>query len=459
MEGRAGGIALLGVQGDLLVGLGVEGVVPVVVAAVRIQTELIGAVGLAVTVKELGAAVGVVVALEHHIDVVLVKDGGELCAEDHAVGVGVIQTGAVDILVDGDHAPGGVGSRGNGLLDGLLVLGYIVIVGVEHDKQTGAVRVVVVAAGLGLAVLGGVGVVEVVGVVGIQGVVVADGGGHGQPGQHGGGEVARVLLLLGLAGLIDLVAGGDDEVDARILGSGDLQGAVPGEGVVAGGGIGRAGAGRQGLAVLGLTLGGADLGVAYIEHLYGVEAAGLVLLYLALYAVLLHSIVISGVGLQPGDGDMVIVVGHAVGQAVVHLGGLAGEGGQVVLVGAEVNHRRGGLAALRLAVPGEVELGLVCAGGEGYLGVVGGYGLPLLDPVLPGGGAAGDAAVVIIGRGGQGHGAGAQDQRAGEDAGQDLVAFLHAFLLPLQFGFGSMEPGGSIAPAAPSYKAPFQSFP
>ena len=146
---------------------------------------------------------------------------------------------------------------------------------------------------------------------------------------------------------------------------------------------------------------------------------------------------------------MVIVVGHAVGQAVVHLGSLAGEGGQVVLVGAKVNHRRGGLAALRLAVPGEVELGLVCAGGEGYLGVVGGYGLPL----------AGDAAVVIIGRGGQGHGAGAQDQRAGEDAGQDLVAFLHAFLLPLQFGFGSMEPGGSIAPAAPSYKAPFQSFP
>ena len=189
MEGRAGGVALLGVQGDFLVGLGVEGVVPVVVAAVRIQTELIGAVGLAVAVEELGAAVGVVVALEHHIDVVLVKDGGELCAEDHAVGVGVIQTGAVDILVDGDHAPGGVGSRGDGLLDGLLVLGYIVIVGVEHDKQTGAVRVVVVAAGLGLAVLGGVGVVEVVGVVGIQGVVVADGGGHGQPGQHGGGEV------------------------------------------------------------------------------------------------------------------------------------------------------------------------------------------------------------------------------------------------------------------------------
>ena len=28
-------------------------------------------------------------ALEHHIDVVLVKDGGELCAEDQAVGVGV----------------------------------------------------------------------------------------------------------------------------------------------------------------------------------------------------------------------------------------------------------------------------------------------------------------------------------------------------------------------------------
>ncbi len=131
---------------------GVVGVVPVVVAAVGIQLELIGAVGLAVTVQQLGAAVGVVVALEHHIDVVLVKDGGQLGAEDHAVGVGVIQAGAVDILVDGDHAPGGVGIRGDGLLDGLLVLGHIVVVGVEHDKQTVAVGVVVVAAGLGRAV-------------------------------------------------------------------------------------------------------------------------------------------------------------------------------------------------------------------------------------------------------------------------------------------------------------------
>ena len=442
MGGGAGGVILRGVQGDLLVGLGVVGVVPVVVGALGVQAELVGAVGLAVAVEQLGAAVGVVVPLEHHVDVVLVKDGGQLGTEDHAVGVGVVQAGAVDILVDGDDAPGGIGVGGHGLGNGLLMLGHVVVVGVEHDEQAVAVGVVVVAAGLGLTVGGGVGVVEVIGVVGIQGIVVADGGGHGQAGQHVGGQVAGVLLLLGLAGLVDLVAGGDDEVHIGVLLGGNLQGAVPAEGVVAGGGVGRAGIGHQGLAVLGLTLGRADLGIAHVQHLDRIKAAGAVLLHLGLHAVLLHSVVVGGVSLETGDGNVVGIIGHAAGQAGVHRHGGAGKGGQVVPVGAEVYHRGGRLAVLRLAVPGKVELGLIRAGGQRDLGVVVGHTLPLADPGLPFGGAAGHAAVIVVGGSGQGCGADAQHQRAAEYAGQDLLTCLHAFLLPFLSGLRPFSPLG-----------------
>lgn len=90
-RGLAGGVAVSGGQGDLGVVGGVVGVIPVVVAAVGVELELIGAVGLPVAVEQLGAAVGVVVALEHHVDVVRIKDGGQLGPQDHAVGVGVIQ--------------------------------------------------------------------------------------------------------------------------------------------------------------------------------------------------------------------------------------------------------------------------------------------------------------------------------------------------------------------------------
>ena len=166
------------------------------------------------------------------------------------------------------------GIRGDGLPDGLLVLRHIVVVGVQHDEQAVAVGVVIVAAGLGGAVLRGVGVVEVIGVVGVQGVVVADGGGHRQGGQHVGAQIAGVLLLLGLAGLVDLVTGGDDEAHIGILGQSGLQGPVPAEGVVAGGGVGRAGLGGQSLAALGLARGGADLGIAHIQHLHGVKSSG-----------------------------------------------------------------------------------------------------------------------------------------------------------------------------------------
>ena len=365
-----------------------------------------------------------VVALEHHVDVVLVEDGGQLGPEDHAVRVGVIQAGAVDVLVDGDDPPGGVGIRGNGLPDGLLMLRHIVIVGVQHDEQAVAVEVVIVAAGLGGAVLRGVGVVEVVHIVGIQGVVVADGGGHRQRGQHVRAQIAGVLLLLGLAGLVDLVAGGDDEAHIRVLGQGGLQGPVPAEGVVPGGGVGRAGLGGQGLTALGLALGGTDLGIAHIQHLHGVEAPGLVGLHLRLDAVLLHGVVVGGVGRQAGDSDVVVVIGHAAGEAGVHVAGGAGVGPQAVPIGAEVHHRSGG-GAVVLAVPGEVQLRLVGAGGQGHLGVVGGDRVPLLGPGGPLGAAAHGGTVVVVDGGGQGGDHSADQQCAAHAAHQKSLLDVH----------------------------------
>ena len=380
---------------------------------------------LAVAVEELGAGVGVVVALEHHVDVIGVKDGGQLGAQDHAVGVGVVQAGAVDVLVDGHHPPGGVGGVGHGLFDGGLVLGHVVVVGVQHDEQPRAVGVVVVAPGLGGAVIGGVGVIEVVEVVGVQGVVVADGGGHGQGFQNGGGEIPGVLLLLGLAGLVYLVAGGDDEAQIRVLLLGDGQGAGPGEAVVPGGGVGGPGVGDQLFPVLGLALGGADLGIAHVEHLHAGKAVGGVGLGLGLNAVFLHGVVVGGVLLQTGDGDVVVDVLHPARQAVVHLGGHAGEGGEGVLIGTEVDHGGGGLAGFHLGVPGEIQLGLVPAGGEGHLGIVAGEGLPALHPGLPGGVAAGGAGVVVLGGGGQGGGKGPQGQGAGQNTGHHSSAKVH----------------------------------
>ena len=235
-----------GVQGDLLAGGDVIGVIPVVVQAGLIQLELVGAVGLAVPVEDLGAAVGVIMALEHHVDVVLIEDGGELGAQDHAVGVGVVQTGAIDVLVDGDHTPLGVGVGGHGLGDGLLMLGGVVVVGVQHDEQARAVGVVVVAAGLGGAVIGGVGVIEVVGVVGIQRVVVADGGWPQaeRPATSGSRYPAYssslawpVLLTWSPAEMMKFRSG--------FLLRRDLQGPVQAEAVVPGGGVGGAGVGVQ----------------------------------------------------------------------------------------------------------------------------------------------------------------------------------------------------------------------
>ena len=254
--------------------------------------------------------------------------------------------------------------------------------------------------------------------------MVADGGGNGERRQCLGAEIAGVLLLLGLAGLIDLVAGGNDEAHIGVLGQSSLQRPVPAEGVVPGRGIGSAAVSRQRLAALGLALGGADLGIAHIEHLHRGEAAGLVGLHVGLDTVFLHRVVIGGVLLQSGDGDMVVVIGHTVGQGGVHVGSLAGKGLEIVPVRTEVDHGGGSLAVV-LAVPGKVQLRLVGAGGQGHLGVIRSHALPVLGPGGPFSAAAHRGTVVVVLGGSQRGNHRPYQQCTAQGTGQDSLLHFH----------------------------------
>ena len=112
--------------------------------------------------------------------------------------------------------------------------------------------------------------------------MVADRGCNRQGSQRIRGKVARILLFLGLSGLVDLIARGDDEVKIRVLLYRDVERAVPRKAVIACRGVGCAAVRYQLFAVLRLALGSADLRVADIQDLRRLEVAGLVGLYLAL---------------------------------------------------------------------------------------------------------------------------------------------------------------------------------
>ena len=84
--------------------------------------------------------------------------------------------------------------------------------------------------------------------------MVADRGSNRQAGECAGGKIARILLFLGLAGLVDLIACGDYEIQPRILLKRNVQRAVPGKAVVARGGVGSAAVRGQRFAVLRLPL-------------------------------------------------------------------------------------------------------------------------------------------------------------------------------------------------------------
>ena len=300
--------------------------IPVIVGSILIQRELIAVVLLSVSIEQSGTAVGVVMSLQYHINVIFIKYRRQLCTQDHAVRVGVIQSGTVNILMNGHDSPCGIRICLSSLLDQLLMLCNIVIIGVQHDKQTITVGVVVVAASCGCAVLGSVGIVKVIHIIFVQRVVISDGGGYCQSVKRIGSQVSGVLFLFGLAGLIHLVPCGDYKVQIRILLQRIIQRSVPSKSIIAGSRVGSAALIYQLCAVLGLSGGSTDLGITYIQDFYRIRALGGVLAYFCLLPIFFYRIVIGGVGLQTCYGYMVICIGSVAGQFLVHISGSTGEG-------------------------------------------------------------------------------------------------------------------------------------
>ena len=71
-----------------------------------------------------------VMPLKHNINVIPVKHRRKLCAQNHAVCVGMVQTGAVYVLMNCYHAPHCIREILNCHFNALLMFGYIVIVGI-----------------------------------------------------------------------------------------------------------------------------------------------------------------------------------------------------------------------------------------------------------------------------------------------------------------------------------------
>ena len=153
-------IPILRIQSNLLILCGIMRMIPVIVIACRIQLELIAVMRLTVAAQEFGTAVGVIMSLKNDIHIILIKDRRQLRAEDHSVGIGMIQSGAVDILMDGDNLPFCIRIRGSSLLHGLLMLCHIVVVGVQYNEERITIAVIVVPASLGCSVIGCIGYIE-----------------------------------------------------------------------------------------------------------------------------------------------------------------------------------------------------------------------------------------------------------------------------------------------------------
>ena len=252
--------------------------------------------------------------LQDDVNLVRVVDRRELRAQQDAVGVGVVEAAAVDILMHDDDAPFRVRVRFDGFLDECLVIRRVVVVRVDDDEKR-------IAIGVEIAVAGSrrrrffrerIRHVEVVLVADGHAVMVANACGLRQAAQRLGGEVARVLhllqldLFLGLVlrGLIDLVARGDEEVDLWGLGERAVERLVPVVGIVAG----------CKLAVLlvalrrRLALRGADLRVADIHEREVVRIARLERCDRLPVAVDLHLIVIRRLRLEAAHRHFVRIV-------------------------------------------------------------------------------------------------------------------------------------------------------
>ena len=102
--------------------------IPVIICSICIQTELIALMGLSVTVKKFGTAVGVVMSLENDINIVCIKDGSKLGTKDHTICVRMVKTGSVDILVDGYDTPFCIRICFYSFLNGFLMFCCVIVV-------------------------------------------------------------------------------------------------------------------------------------------------------------------------------------------------------------------------------------------------------------------------------------------------------------------------------------------
>jgi len=206
----------------------------------------VGEVGMlfAVAAELIRTGIGMVMALEDDVDLIGIVNRRELRPQEDAVGIGVVQAAAVDVLMHDDDTPFRIGMGFDGLFDEGLMVGGVVVVGIDDDEQGIAISIIVAVAGLGRIRFFGEGIryVEMILITAGQAVVVADARCFRQAAQGGGGQVAGILIFLELnligalvlGRFVDLVPWRYEEVDFRMLAQGFVQGLVPVISIVAG---------------------------------------------------------------------------------------------------------------------------------------------------------------------------------------------------------------------------------
>ena len=133
---------------------------------------------LTVSIEEFCTAVCMIMSLKNYIDIIFVEYRSKLCSQDHAVCIGVIKAGTIDILMNRNDTPFCIRISGNRFFDGFGMFRYVVIICIQYDEKSVAVRVVIIAAGCRFAVICGVGIIEMVGIVRIQRIMISDSGGN-----------------------------------------------------------------------------------------------------------------------------------------------------------------------------------------------------------------------------------------------------------------------------------------
>lgn len=97
----------------------------------------VGEVGMlfAIAAELVRAGIGMVMALEDDVDLIGIVNRRKLRPQENAVGIGVVQAAAVDVLMHDDDTPFRIGMGFDGLFDEGLMVGGVVVVGVDDDEQ------------------------------------------------------------------------------------------------------------------------------------------------------------------------------------------------------------------------------------------------------------------------------------------------------------------------------------